>query len=72
MMTNKAHDIGELLRDSIRKSGLSLKRLSDDSGVPYAGLWRIVNDNADPMLSTVSRLSVVLGLTLTATTRRAK
>ena len=69
---NNRHDLGGLLRDSIRKSGLSLKRLSDDSGVPYAGLWRIVNDNADPMLSTVSRLSVVLGLTLTTAKRRAR
>ena len=69
---NKRHDLGELLRESIRKSGLSIKRLSDDSGVPYAGLWRIVNDGADPWLSTVSKLFAVLGLTLSATKRRAE
>ncbi|MCH9058921.1 MAG: helix-turn-helix transcriptional regulator [Planctomycetes bacterium] len=69
---NKRHDLGELLRASIRKSGLSLKRLSDDSGVPYAAVWRIVNDGADPRLTTVSRLSAVLGLTLTTTKRRAR
>lgn len=72
MMTDKAHDIGELLRDSIRKSGLSIKRLSDESGVHYAAVWRIVNDNADARLSTLSRLSAVLGLTLTTTKRRAR
>ena len=71
-MNAKQHDLGGLLRKSIRDSGLSLKQLSDESGVLYSSLWRIVNDDADARLSTVSRLSVVLGLTLTTTKRRAR
>ena len=71
-MSKNQHDLGGLLRDAIRKSRLSLKRLSDESGVPYAAVWRIAKDDSDPMLSTVSRLSAVLELTLTTTKRRAR
>ncbi len=71
-MKTNTHDPGELLRDSIRKSGLSLKRISDDSGVPYAAVWRVMNDDADPRLSTATRVFTALGLTLRVTKRRAR
>jgi predicted transcriptional regulator len=52
------------LQASFKKSGLSIKALSERSGVPYAAVYRAVKGMSDPALSTVQRLSNVLGLEL--------
>ena len=51
-------------------SGLSIKKLSDLTGVGYAVTHAIVNRQRDPQLSTVNRLAPVLGLELRATKGR--
>lgn len=53
------------LQASFKQSGLSMKALSKRSGVPYAAVFRAVKGLSDPALSTVQRLSDVLGLELT-------
>ncbi len=60
----------ELIRCRFVDSGLSMKALSDRAGVPYASVHGIFKGNRDPALSTVERLSKVLGLELRATKRR--
>jgi len=52
-----------MLREEIRKSGLTRNALSELSGVRYAPLWKFMSDeNADLRLKTASRLLAALGL----------
>ncbi len=60
------------LIEAYRDSGLSIKQLSDQSGVVYAVCHAVVNGNRDPQLSTVERLSKVLGLELKRVRRKSK
>jgi predicted transcriptional regulator len=64
MKTRPNNEMATVLRAAFRKSGLSIKQLSERSGVPYASVHGIVTGNRDPILSTVSRLGKVLGLKL--------
>ena len=58
------------LRKAYSESGLSLKALSERSGVPYASVHATFTGNRDPQLSTVERLCKVLGLELTTMKRK--
>ena len=60
----------ELLKQAYKESGLSLKALSEKSGVAYASVHATFTGNRDPQLSTVERLSKVLGLSLVKTKKR--
>ncbi len=60
------------LIEAFRDSGLSIKQLSDQSGVVYAVCHAVVNGNRDPQLSTVERLGKVLGLELKRVRRKGK
>lgn len=60
------------LIEAFQNSGLSIKQLSDQSGVVYAVCHAVVNGNRDPQLSTVERLGNVLGLELRRIRRRGK
>ena len=64
MRGNPSNEMAELLRATFRKSGLSIKQLSDRSGVLYASAHAIINGYRDPALSTVAKLCKVLGLEL--------
>ncbi len=64
------HDIGAVLREAFRRSGRSIKSVSDESGVFYAGLHGFLTGNADIKISTASKLAAVLGLALTKAKRR--
>ena len=48
----------------LKRSGLSMRQLSIRSGVPYQAIWHLVKGERDPALSTVEKISRVLGLEL--------
>ena len=60
----------EILKKAYVESGLSMKSLSERSGVPYASVHATFTGNRDPQLSTVERLSRVLGLDLVKKRKR--
>ena len=64
MKTNPRSDVGELMRERFRMSGLSIKKLADLADVPYAAAHGFVNGTRDPLLSTAAKLWKVLGLEL--------
>lgn len=54
----------DVIRRAFRESGLSIKRLSVLSGVPYASCHGLLTGNRDIHISTLERLSKDLGLEL--------
>ncbi len=56
--------MAEILRRAFRESGMSLKRLSDESGTRYASVHAFFTAERDPQLSTIQRWCDVLGLEL--------
>ena len=54
-----------MIRDAARRSGLSIKAMSDRAAISYAGIYRFLNDESRTMtLRSASRLIEVLGLEL--------
>ena len=72
MMSYPDNEMAERIRTAFRASGLSMKRLSELSGVPYAGVHGFVNRTRDPALSTAAKLCKVLGLELRPAKRARK
>ncbi len=64
--------MAELLRRTFRASGMSLKRLSDESGTRYASVHAFFTADRDPQLSTIEAWSRVLGLELRPVRRGAR
>ena len=64
MTSNPENKMCKVLRAAFRKSGLSVRALSIRSGVAYNAVHATMKGNRDPLLSTVARLSEVLGLEL--------
>lgn len=64
--------MAEILRQAFRESGMSLKRLSDDSGTRYASVHAFFTAERDPQLSTVERWCRVLGLILQPEKQRGR
>ena len=64
MRSRPVNEMGDLIRATFRASGLSMKRLSDESGVAYQSVHALLTGDRDPALSTVVKLSKVLGLEL--------
>jgi len=60
------------LRRVVQVSGLTLYRISKDSGVPYAMLFRFAQDEKDIRLATADRLASYFGVQLTKPVRRRK
>lgn len=56
--------MAEILRRAFRESGMSLKRLSDESGTRYASVHSFFTAERDPQLSTIEAWSRVLSLEL--------
>lgn len=52
------------IRQAFKKSGMSIKRLSDNASVPYAAVHGFIKGTKDPLLSTTVKLCRVLDLTL--------
>ena len=72
MRENKSDNMAALLRRAFRESGMSLKRLSDESGTRYASVHAFFTANRDPQLSTIQRWCDVLGLKLRAVKPRQR
>ena len=61
------------LRQAARKSGLSIKAMSDRASIPYAAMHRfITNDAGGITLKTAAKLAALLGLELRRKQRPAK
>jgi len=54
----------QTIRRAFLESGLSIKKLSDMTKLPYSVAHGAVTGSTDPCLSTVERISKVLGLEL--------
>lgn len=57
-------DIERQLRDAAKRSGLSIKRLSDESGVPYSAMHGFMVNDRGITLRSAAKLARVLGLEL--------
>ena len=57
--------------EAFEDSGLSIKQLSERSGVAYAGVHGVVTGEQDPRLSTVVKLCKVLGIRMIRTKKRS-
>lgn len=68
MKRNKS--MREIVRQAFRESGLSMKALSDRSGVPYSSVHGMLTAGADVSISTIERVAPVLGLELVAKPKR--
>ena len=62
--------MGNLIRATFRKSGLSIKRLAERAEVPYATCHGTITGVRDPSLSNAGKLCQVLGLELRPVQRR--
>ena len=62
--------MAEILRRAFRESGMSLKRLADESGTRYASVHAFFTGERDPQLSTIEKWSRVLGLRLVSDKQR--
>ncbi len=56
--------MADIVRRAFRESGLSIKKLSDRSGVHYSAVHGLLTGNRDVQISTLDKLSKVLGLEL--------
>lgn len=79
MMRNQDHDnsLAVAIRKAFTESGMSIKRLADTAGLPYASVHGLIKKIKDPTLSTAALLCGVLGLELQPTkktkqTKKAK
>ena len=64
MKAKRGNSMAEILRRAFRDSGMSLKRLADESGTRYASVHAFFTAERDPQLSTIEKWSRVLGLEL--------
>ena len=65
-------NVTQAIRRAFQESGLSIKKLSLRSNVPYAGAHAFVNGNPDVRLSTLTRIAEALGLELVARPKRKR
>ena len=64
MGTKQGESMDEILKRAFRESGMSLKRLADESGTRYASVHAFFTAERDPQLSTVEAWCRVLRLEL--------
>ena len=57
-------NMAERMRGAFRESGLSIRRLAVEAGIPYASAHAFVTGDRDPALSTVEKMCGALGLEL--------
>lgn len=70
MPHNPNSKLGERIRKAFRKSGMSMKQLSDRSGIGYAAIHGFCTGTRDMHLGSASKVCDVLGLTLVSIKRR--
>ena len=56
--------MGNLIRATFTRSGMSIRQLSKRAGVGYATAHAVVRDSIDPTLTTVERICNALDLEL--------
>ena len=64
--------MADLIRQTFADSGMSLKRLSVRSGVPYACVHGFFTGKRDPALSTIQKWADELGLEFVLKRRKRK
>ena len=64
--------MADIIRTAWHKSGLSMKALSVQAGVPYASVHGVLTGDRDPHLSTAEKMCRVLGLTLVMSERKGR
>lgn len=64
MIYDDIMNMTETLRQAMHASGLSIRRLSLLSGVPYAAVFRFHKAEGDIQLATADKLARVVGLEL--------
>ena len=57
-------DLGQELREAIKRSGLTRKKIADESGVCYSALHGFMAGTRDMTLASASKIAEVLGLEL--------
>lgn len=72
MKAKRGDNMAEILRRAFRESGMSLKRLSDESGTRYASVHAFFTAERDPQLSTIEKWCRVLGLRLVSEKRKRR
>jgi len=72
MKTNPDNELGNVIRAAFHRSKLSIRRVSVESGVPYASAHGFLSGRCDVALGTAARICSVLGLRLTADKRKRK
>lgn len=65
-------DIETQLREAARKSGLSMKRMSDEADIPYAAVHNFVASGRGLTMRTASKLARLLGFELRPVKRRKR
>jgi hypothetical protein len=65
------NDLGQQLRDACHKSGLSVRQLSLQSGVPYSAMHGFFAGTRQLTLKNAGRLTRLLGLELSPIKVRA-
>ena len=59
--------VSDTVREAIKKSGVSIYQLSEQSGIAYAVLWRFLSGERQLTTGTLDRLCEFLGYKLVKT-----
>lgn len=70
MRSNPDNELANMIRAEFRASGWSIKRLAEESRVPYASCHGFATGTRDVATGVASRLCKALGLRIVADTRR--
>ena len=70
MKANPDNELANAIRAAFRESGWSIKRLADESGVPYSSCHGFAMVTRDVASGVASRLCEALGLRLTKARKR--
>jgi probable addiction module antidote protein len=53
--------IGKMLREILKKRGLTYRRVAEDLGINHAGLYRSLSNGGNPEWSTIEKILNYLG-----------
>ena len=62
----------EVIQRAFTRSGLSIKKLSEVTKLPYSAAYGAVKGTTDPQLSTVEKICKALGLSLRETKEKGE
>lgn len=61
-MNDVQHAVGEQLREAREAKGLSLRQLSENSGVAFARIWEIEKGAKAAQIDTIGRIAEALDI----------